>query len=417
MDQPVDRTAVNRRRRWQWMAGVAAVVLIGAFLYPSVRRWAQSATSVELSRVRLGEVTRGDLVRDVSVQGNVVAAYRPTLVSPARGTVGVETRDGRVVAAGEVLLRVESPELNSRVAQERSALLSLKADYERQRILAKQAQIQSEEDLGLLRVELEAAERAMARAEKTRGEGLLNEVEYEAAQDHLKVARLKLELAEQRAKFELETLAFDVQDRASRAERQQLVLRDLERQVDDLAVRAPVAGLVSRVQVNDGDTVERGDVLVTVVDLSAFEIEIAVPENYADELLPGTPAEVTYDGRDYMAAVKNISPVVEGSRVRGVLAFRGESPEGLKQNQRLSVRVILETRQNVVKVPRGPFLESGGGRQAYVIDDGTAVLRPIEVGALSISEVEIVSGLALGDRIIISDMARFRGAERILLRN
>ena len=71
----------------------------------------------------------------------------------------------------------------------------------------------------------------------------------------------------------------------------------------------------------------------------------------------------------------------------------------------------------MVKVPRGPFLEAGGGRQAYVVEDGMAILRPIEVGSLSVSEVEIVAGLEIGDEIIISDTTRFRGAERILLRD
>jgi len=70
-----------------------------------------------------------------------------------------------------------------------------------------------------------------------------------------------------------------------------------------------------------------------------------------------------------------------------------------------------------MKVPRGPFLEAGAGRQAYVLEDGIAVLRPIRVGSLSVSEVEIVSGLEIGDQIIISDTARFQGAERILLRD
>ena len=76
-----------------------------------------------------------------------------------------------------------------------------------------------------------------------------------------------------------------------------------------------------------------------------------------------------------------------------------------------------ETRTNIIKVPRGPFLEAGSGRQAYVLEDGIAVLRPIEVGSLSVGEVEIVSGLEIGDQIIISDTARFQGAERILLRD
>jgi HlyD family secretion protein len=98
------------------------------------------------------------------------------------------------------------------------------------------------------------------------------------------------------------------------------------------------------------------------------------------------------------------------------VVFEQEVPVGLKQNQQLSTRIILDTRRDVLKAPRGPFLEAGGGRTAYLLEDGLAVRRPIEVGALSVSEVEIVTGLEVGDRIVISDTGRFEGAERVLVR-
>jgi HlyD family secretion protein len=155
--------------------------------------------------------------------------------------------------------------------------------------------------------------------------------------------------------------------------------------------------------------------VVTVVDLSAFEVEVMIAESYADGLSPGVEAVIHYDNRDWSGAVKSISPEVEGSRVRTVVEFVDEAPENLKQNQRVSTRLLLETKLDVAKVPRGPFLESGHGRQAYVVGDRIANLRSIGVGALSLTEVEIVSGLEVGDQIIISDTSRFDGAERVLL--
>jgi HlyD family secretion protein len=113
--------------------------------------------------------------------------------------------------------------------------------------------------------------------------------------------------------------------------------------------------------------------------------------------------------------VVGIAPEVEGSRVKGRVAFSGEIPAGLKQNQRVSVRVVLETRHDVLKVPRGPFLEAGSSRHAYVFANGMAEQRQIEVGATSISEVEIVSGLAEGDEIVISDTSRFESARHVLV--
>lgn len=414
MDRPIAKPRWTRARLLA-VAAVAVVVLGLLVAYPGLRRWSLAETSASRARIRIGVVTRGDLVRDISAQGNIVAAFSPTLNSPARGVVAVEVNPGEVVARGKVLARVESPEVQNRLGQERSTLVSLQADWHRQRILAEQSRLQSAQDIGLLEVELEASRRALDRAERIRREGLLNDVEYEQAQDGVKVGGLKLELARQKAQYDIETLEFEVSDRASRVERQRLIVEDLARQVDELAIRSPVDGLVSRVSVNDRDSVAAGQPVVTIVDLSAFEVEIMIAEIYADELSPGVEAVIRYDNRDWPGAVKSISPEVEGSRVRTVVGFVGEAPASLKQNQRVSTRLLLETRVDVVKVPRGPFLDNGSGRQAYVIDDHLAVLRRIRVGALSLTEVEILEGLEIGDQIIISDTSRFDGAERVLL--
>jgi len=417
MDRPIVKSGRFSSGQKIWLGVAVIALLVGGGLFPSIRRWAISETSIDIDRIRVGEVTRGDLIRDVSVQGNVVAAFRPTLIAPARGVVRVEVKAGQVVEAGDPRVSLESPEVESLLEQERSSLYSLEAEYERQRILAKQAEIQTRQDIGLLEVELEAASRAMDRAERTRKEGILNAVEYEKAQDDLEIAKLKVDLSHEKARFEKETLEFEVRERRSRVERQHLVVEETERKVKELTIRSPVDGLVSRVSVNDRDSVTQGQQLMMVVDLSAFEIEVMIPENYADEITLGTEAVITYDGEDFAGAVKSISPEVEGSRVRGVVMFSGEAPAGLKQNQRVPTRLVMESKSNVIKVPRGPFLEAGGGRTVYVIDNGIAVPRSIKVGSLSVSEVEIVSGLEIGDQIIISDTTRFNDAESILLRN
>ena len=415
MDRPVEKKSWAVKHRLALALGGALVLLI-LLAWPSIHRWASSEISVARSRVRIATVERGDLVREVAVQGSVVAAFSPTLVSPARGIATVRARAGEVVEAGTPLVVVASPEVESRLQQERSTLLSLQADLERQQVQTRQTTLRAGEEISILEVELEAARRALGRQRLLREEGLTNAVQLESAEDDVRVAEMRLESARQSAGFSGDSLELEVRDRRSRVERQRLVVEDLMRQVEDLTLKAPVAGLVSRVEVDDRDSVTAGQALVTVVDLSAFEIEVPIPEAYADEVASGTPAVITYDGRQWPGTVKSISPEVEGARVPAIVVFDGESPDGLKQNQRVSTRIVMDTRYDVLKVQRGPFVEGGGGRTAYVVEEGVAELRPIEIGALSISEVEITAGLEAGDQIIISDPARFRDAERVLLR-
>ena len=124
-----------------------------------------------------------------------------------------------------------------------------------------------------------------------------------------------------------------------------------------------------------------------------------------------------YESAEYSGEVKSLSPEVEQSQVRGIVVFTDKPPDGLKQNQRVDARLILDSRLDVIKIPRGPFLESFGGRQAYVVDDGLAILRPIQIGSISVTEIEVRSGLDVGEIIILTDLARFDGAETILLRH
>ena len=92
--------------------------------------------------------------------------------------------------------------------------------------------------------------------------------------------------------------------------------------------------------------------ILTIVDLSAFEVEFEVPENYATLLAPGTHAEILYEGRTYAGKVTVVSPEVRDSQVRGTVAFDGETPPGLRQNQRVSVRMVLEQKNGVLKTAR-----------------------------------------------------------------
>lgn len=416
MDRPIERRGRLTPKRIVLGLGLLAGLLGAMMLYSSLKRWLRSEISIDFSKVRVGSTSRGDLVRAVSVQGRTVAAFHPTLFSPSPGIVHIGTRAGEVVAKGQPLGHVISPELENRLKQERSLLHSLAAELERQRIQAKQARLANQQNIGLLTMQLEAARRAKVRAEKSKTLGILTAVEYEKSQDDVKILSLRLEGACKNAGLESESLAFEVTERRSQLTRQKLVIEDLERQVEALTIRSPVAGLVSRVHIEDREAVGRNASLFTVVDLSDFEVEIAVAENYADEIAPGVEALLSFGGLEYRGKVRSISPEVEGSLVKGIVTFAEKAPAGLKQNQRISTRLILETRADVLKVPRGPFLESGGGHRVYVVENQMAVLRSIEVGAQSISEVEIVSGLDLGEQIIVSDTGRFKGAKRVFLR-
>ncbi len=400
-----------------WIAGAVVAVVAAVLAWPALDRWLSADRSVARERLRFGRVERGDLEHTVAVEGRVVAASRPTLYSTADGIASMRVAEGQKVAEGDVLAEVESPELESRLRQERAISEALASDLGSLELQARQRNLENEQAVELGEVRKAAAARLLERNQRLHDLGLVNEIDLETSRDDLKIRSLELEQARQRSELERETLRFQVADARHRQQSQQLIVAELERQVEGLSLRAPFDGLVSTLAVEDRDAVLRGQALLGIVDLSDLEVEVGIPENAADEVAPGVQAVITVDGDDFQGTLTRVAPEVRNGQVVGRVAFSDGVPPGLRQNQRVATRLLLERREDVLKVPRGPFLESGGGRSAYVVENGLARRRDIRVGAISVAEVEILSGLEEGDEIVLSDMTQFDGADTVLVRD
>ena len=415
--QDVQLAPRDPRRKWLILGGIAiAFVALIVVAAPAVQRWANATVSVPAERIRTAVVQRGDLVRDVSVQGRVVAAVSPTLYATAPGAITLNVEAGEQVIAGQVLATVDSPELTNRLQQAEASLAQRKLDLDRQRIETRQQALERRKAADLAEVAVIAARREQRRAEQAREKGVIPEIDYEKAQDDLQNAELAFEHAVADAKLYEERLSFELRASEFEVNTQELVVEDLRRQVDDLAIKSPVDGIVGDLLVDQKAAVSRDMPVMAVVDLTRFEIDAMIPESYADDLAIGMNAEITIGGQRFDGQLVAVSPEVVNNQVASRIRFVGDGPSGLRQNQRLTTRILLAEHADVIMVQRGQFLDSGGGRLAYVVaDNGTATRRQIETGAYSLGAVEIVSGLEPGETIVISNLDPFRGAETVLL--
>ncbi len=414
-DQQLDPAPRLARRRNVWIAASIAglVALIAIVLL--VSNWLSAEVSVPRERVRIAEVTRGDFIRDVSAQGTVVAAVSPTLFAPATGTVNFLVQAGDQVKKGQALATLDSPELRNELERERATLEGLEIAVQRQSIDTRRQLVANQQASDIANVNIQAAERELRRAEDSWQKKLISERDFEKARDDAAAASVNHKHAIQTAELQKESLEFELRARRLERDRQRLVVEDLQRRVSDLEIKSPVEGVVGTRIVAERANVPLNSPLLTVVDLTAFEIEFLVPESYADDLGLGMDAEVTYGAKKYLANVSAVSPEVKQGQVAGRLRFSGEAPRGLRQNQRVSTRIVLESKTNVLKVARGPFLDDGAGRVAYLVQDDIATRTPIQIGATSISDIEILSGLNEGDQIIVSSTGAFESASAVRL--
>ena len=371
--------------------------------------------SVDRQRVAIATVERGSFVRDIAADGQVVAAVSPTLYAGAAGRVTLKVHAGDVVSRGQLLAQIDSPDLNARLSQEDASLTSVRNDWQRSQRDADQKLLALKTAFEQARVDQDTAQRELERSRKAYELGAYSELQALRAQDALEKSQFAYSQAKQNYDAQPQQNRFDVASKQALSERQQLLVEDLKRQVAALEIHSPVDGQVGQVQIADRASIAKVAPLLTVVDLSALEVEIKVPESFAHELTPGMSGEISGDGHQWNASVSGVSPEVVNGQVTARLRFGNDKPAGLRQSQHLSVRILLDRRENVLMVDRGPFMDQDGGTAVYVVTGSVAQRRPIQLGAASLSKVEILEGAAVGDQIVISGTDAFRGAERVVL--
>lgn len=412
-DQSLGDSPTPRQRLRRWLPAAAGAVAVLAALAWTVSAWTGGGRSYDGSRIRVAEVVRGDLVRDISADGRVISANSPTLYAIAGGTVTLHVVAGDRVEEGQPLAEIDSPELRSRLVQEESTLASLEAEADRAELDARIVRSNARKLVEQAEVERTAAERDVQRYRRGFEGGAVAQVDLANAEDRLQNAEIALASAREDDSLQVQGAGLDTRNRRLLAERQRAVVDELRRQVEALTLRSPFDGQVGQVQVAQRSNVADNAPVLTVVDLSEFEVEIRVPESFARDLGIGMPARVRSANETYDAEVSAVSPEVVNGEVAARVRFSDEQPPGLRQNQRLSVRILLDSREDVLMVERGPFLEQEGGRFAYVLDGSRAERRPIVTGAVSLGAVEIVDGLAEGERIVVSGSDQFDGADRV----
>ncbi|MCB1649166.1 MAG: HlyD family efflux transporter periplasmic adaptor subunit [Pseudomonadales bacterium] len=413
-DTPLDPPVRNRALRTFAIVAVAGVAAL-LFLVPLVQNWSRAQASVAAERLRIGEVTRGDFIRDVTVQGRVVAAVSPTLYASESGTITFLVESGDSVQAGDAIASIDSPEIQNRLLQERSRLSSLHVEYDRQRISGEQQRLESQKSRDSVAIALKAAQRELERAQRAYDQGVMTQVDLDKARDSLETAEVLHHHADLDAGLVVERLDFELQTRKLAVEQQTLLVEDLNRQVEELTLRSPVSGIVGNLLTQQKTNVARNQAVLSVVDLSAFEVEVQVPETYVNDLAIGMLAQVRAGTDLYPATLLAVSPEIIGNQVTGRLRFERPAPDNLRQNQRLTTRILLEEKHQVLMVPRGQFVESGNGRVAYRLRDGMAYRTSIVIGATSLSSVEILEGLEEGDHIVVSSTDAFNNAGTVLV--
>ena len=414
MDRRIERKTPLGRKIGYGAAGVLALLfawwLVGALL-------GGRSLSVNSERIAVSDVTVGTFEDFIPLRGRLVPRSTVYLDAVEGGRVEqVLVEDGAIVEAGDPIVVLSNTNLQlevlgreASVTEQLNFMRTLELQLEQNRLSHKRNLV--EIDYQIIRLN-----RAIDRQEELAEKALVSQSTVDDLQDELNyyVNRREVTLESQATDARLQEE--QLRQLRSAGTQLQTSLAFARKNLDDLNVRAPVAGKVSGFDVEIGESIVRGGRLGQIDDPDAYKLNVTIDEFYLGRIDLGQTATATHSGRDLDLTITKIYPQVNEGQFEVDMAF-DEEPVGLRRGQTLQLRLTLGDNSDAVLIPNGSFYQETGGNWVFVVSaDGTeAVRRTVQLGRRNTDFIEVLDGLEPGEQVITSPYTSFVDMDRLVL--
>lgn len=412
---------VRKRRRKRIIYGASLVVIV-ALVTLGLSRLKPAPPSVDSATIWARPVMRGDMLRQVHGLGTLVPAKVTSIPAVSSGRV-IErpVLPGTPVKADTVLLVLSNPELEQQTENARLALKADEAAYQTQKAqnesdyLGKQASLaQAEANFRQAKLQADADHQMYLKGLGPLINDQKSQASEQAAEKNLQMTQQQLVQFQQQMKTQLAQAQTKIaQDQAQ--------LNLYQQQLRDLTVRAGMNGVLQDLGTGTGialgQEVSAGTTVADVVDPTQLWAELDIPETDAKDLLLGQSASVDTHNGIVPGKVIRINPTPVNGTVAVDVTLDGPLPKGARPNLSVEGTILIEKLTDVMYVERPVHAEAESTIGLFkVIDGGKEAVRvPVKIGKVSVNTVQILSGLHVGDQVILSDMSAYDNYDRIRL--
>jgi HlyD family secretion protein len=395
--------------------------VIGGLLLLSVSVWLLARSHahvyrVPIDRLTLGEVTQGPFEDFIAVRSTAAPFTTHYLTADQGGTVKqVLAEDGTTVKAGQPLIILANTALQLQVASREADTASQINALENTKLQLEETRFKYQHDLLDIEHQISKLTGDLARDKILLDGNAIAPATYQQEQEEYSF-ELKLRDATVASRDAEQTV------RASQLSQLQETLARLndsiataQASIDALTVRAPTDGQLTALNAEVGQSKAPGTVLGQVDSLDHFKLTAQVDEFYLGRVVPGQVALFTGDGRDYKASVAKIYPQVANGTFRIDLNFDNPNPQGIHTGQAFDIKLELGRAATAKMLPNGPFYQETGGNWVFVVapDGRYATRRNVRLGRRNPEHVEILDGLQIGEKVIVSGYEAFQKIERV----
>lgn len=408
---------VERKRRRRILLTAVGVVAL-ALITIGVSRLEPAPPSVDRATVYMDMVKRGDVPRQVRGPGVLAPLEIRWITTTTEGRV--ERRvllPGAKVEPDSVILLLSNPELEQSTQDAILQLRAAEAQYEDLRVDMESRLLNERAGLAALESEQKQAELQAKANEELGREGLIPEITVQ-------LSRLRADELEHRVALENERLASiekSVQARlaseSARLEQAQALAKLRQKQLDALTVRAGIEGVLQEVPVEVGQRCAPGENLARVAQPEKLKAELRINETQAKDIQIGQYSEIDTRNGVIDGEVIRIDPSVRNGTVTVDVALKGELPKGARPDLSVEGTILLETLEDVLYVQRPAYGQANSTIGLFKLtSDDIAERVQVKLGRSSVTIIEVLDGLEVGDQVILSDTSQWDQHDRIRLR-
>jgi HlyD family secretion protein len=414
----VPRTDLRSRRRRRHTLAAGGVVVLGLLAF-GVARLEPATPTVDRTELVVDSVRRGEMVRAVRGPGTLVPERVRWIPAATGGRVErVLARPGDLVEAGTVLLELSNPDVQlesldaeRQLAQAQAEMAGLESTLQGQRLSLSAS-------VSALRSESrEAARRAEADRELGR-RGLIARLDVARSDDRAAELAERLRAEEQQLRLLAGSLESRLSVQRAQVERLRSIVAFHTARTGSMQVRSGAAGVLQELPLEVGQWVTPGTTLARIVEPGRLKAVLRIPETQARDLALGQTARIDTRSGIAEGRVVRIDPAVTGGSVAVEVALDGELPRGARPDLSVDGTIEVDRLADVLHTGRPAYAQAESASTLWkLVEDGTAAVRiPVRLGRSSVSSVEVVEGLAAGDQVILSDLSRWDGVQRLRIR-
>ncbi|UFP97211.1 HlyD family secretion protein [Gloeobacter morelensis] len=417
MDIPRNKPSLASRRLRAALIALATFGAVGVTMLGAANL-KPAAPAVERSAVWIDTVRRGTLIRQVRGLGTLVPEKIRRIPARSEGRVeGILVRPGATVAPETVLVKLANPELEQSAIDAKLQLKAAEAELTNLRVQTAGQLLTQRAALAAIQSDYRQAELQRRVNDDLARQGLIGELQARLSAVKAEELATRSAIEQERSEMSVEARQAQLAAQAAKVEQLRSLARLRTSQVAALAVRAGMAGVLVALPLEVGQRVAQGTDLARVADPKTLKAEVKIEETQAKDILVGQPALVDTRNGTVVGWVRRIDPAVQNSTVTVEVGLLGALPKGARPDLSVDGTVELERVANVLYIGRPAFGVEGQTVSLFKLtQDGTEAVRvQVRLGKGSVSTIEVLSGLTLGDRAILSDMSAQEGVDRIAL--